>query len=118
MRTFGPRRVLDGVSLTAAPGRRIGLIGENGTGKSTLLRLLAGADEPDGGTVVRPPDLGYLHQVMPFDPAATVRVAATMPDGVPVHVPIVGELLAPPGGSVAPAALLAEVLRLVEPWLA
>ncbi|MEV6925284.1 ABC-F family ATP-binding cassette domain-containing protein [Dactylosporangium sp. NPDC051485] len=72
MRTFSGRRVLDGVSLTAAPGRRIGLIGENGTGKSTLLRLLAGADEPDGGTVVRPADLGYLHQEMPYDPAATV----------------------------------------------
>ncbi|WP_433075442.1 ABC-F family ATP-binding cassette domain-containing protein [Dactylosporangium sp. CA-052675] len=72
VRTFGTRRVLDGVSLIAAPGRRIGLIGENGTGKSTLLRLLAGADEPDGGTVERPADLGYLHQEMPFDPAATV----------------------------------------------
>lgn len=47
---------------------------------------------------------------------ATIRVAATMPDGVPVHAPIVGELLAPPGGSVAPAALLAEVIRLVEVW--
>ena len=56
VRTLGARRVLDGVSLTAAPGQRIGLIGENGAGKSTLLRLLAGADEPDAGTVVRPPD--------------------------------------------------------------
>ncbi|MFG2041053.1 ABC-F family ATP-binding cassette domain-containing protein [Dactylosporangium sp. NPDC048998] len=72
VRTFGTRRVLDGVSLTAAPGRRIGLIGENGTGKSTLLRLLAGADQPDGGTVVRPPDLGFLHQEMPYDPHATL----------------------------------------------
>ncbi|MEV5764346.1 ATP-binding cassette domain-containing protein, partial [Micromonospora sp. NPDC052213] len=70
--TLGSRRVLDGVSLTAAPGRRIGLIGENGTGKSTLLRLLAGADEPDAGSVVRPPDLGYLPQEAPYDPAATV----------------------------------------------
>ncbi|WP_254550129.1 ABC-F family ATP-binding cassette domain-containing protein [Catellatospora tritici] len=72
VRTLGTRRVLDGVSLTAAPGRRIGLIGENGTGKSTLLRLLAGVDEPDGGTVVRPADLGFLHQEMPFEPAATI----------------------------------------------
>ena len=72
VRSFGTRRVLDGVSLTAAPGDRIGLIGENGTGKSTLLRLLAGADEPDGGTVVRPPDLGFLHQEMPYDPVATI----------------------------------------------
>ncbi|MEV4189510.1 ATP-binding cassette domain-containing protein, partial [Streptosporangium canum] len=72
VRTFGTRRVLDGVSLTAAPGHRIGLIGENGAGKSTLLRLLAGADEPDTGTVVRPPDLGFLHQEMPFDAASTI----------------------------------------------
>src|SRR5690242_14725776 len=72
VRTFGRRRVLDGMSLTAAPGQRIGLIGENGTGKSTLLRLLAGADEPDAGTVVRPSDLGYLHQEMPFEATGTI----------------------------------------------
>ncbi|MGW4639800.1 ATP-binding cassette domain-containing protein [Sphaerisporangium sp. NPDC004334] len=72
VRILGTRRVLDGVSLTASPGHRIGLIGENGVGKSTLLRLLAGVDEPDAGSVVRPPDLGFLHQEMPFDAAATI----------------------------------------------
>jgi macrolide transport system ATP-binding/permease protein len=72
VRTLGTRRVLDGVSLTAAPGHRIGLIGENGSGKSTLLRLLAGADEPDAGTVVRPAGIGFLHQEMPFEPASTI----------------------------------------------
>ncbi|MFF9351884.1 ABC-F family ATP-binding cassette domain-containing protein [Streptomyces sp. NPDC014734] len=72
IRTLGTRRVLDGVSLTASPGRRIGLIGENGAGKSTLLRLLAGVDEPDAGSVTRPSDLGFLHQEMPFDASSTV----------------------------------------------
>ncbi|WP_335934826.1 ABC-F family ATP-binding cassette domain-containing protein [Streptomyces sp. PTD5-9] len=72
VRTLGTRRVLDGVSLTASPGRRIGLIGENGVGKSTLLRLLAGADEPDAGSITRPADLGFLHQEMPFDTGTTV----------------------------------------------
>lgn len=72
VRALGGRRVLDGVSLTASPGHRIGLIGENGVGKSTLLRLLAGVDEPDAGSVASPGDLGFLHQEMPFDAASTL----------------------------------------------
>ncbi|MEU5690038.1 antibiotic ABC transporter ATP-binding protein [Streptomyces venezuelae] len=80
VRDFGGRRVLDGVSLTASPGHRIGLIGENGVGKSTLLRVLAGVDEPDTGSVVRPADLGFLHQEMPFDTESTV--AAVLDDAL------------------------------------
>ncbi|MEB3964344.1 ATP-binding cassette domain-containing protein [Streptomyces kunmingensis] len=72
IRTLGTRRVLDGVSLTASPGHRIGLIGENGVGKSTLLRLLAGTDAPDAGTVERPRDVGFLHQEMPYDADRTL----------------------------------------------
>ncbi|MBP2369284.1 ABC-F family ATP-binding cassette domain-containing protein [Pseudonocardia parietis] len=54
--------VLDGIDLTVTPGARLGLIGENGTGKSTLLRLLAGVDTPDSGTLSVPADLVYLPQ--------------------------------------------------------
>ncbi|GHB10979.1 ABC transporter ATP-binding protein [Streptomyces tendae] len=72
VRNLGGRRVLDGVGLTASPGHRIGLIGENGVGKSTLLRLLAGVDEPDAGSVTRPPDSGFLQQEMAFDAEATI----------------------------------------------
>ncbi|MGD6748634.1 ABC-F family ATP-binding cassette domain-containing protein [Streptomyces sp. BH105] len=79
-RTLDTRRVLDGVSLTAAPGRRIGLIGENGVGKSTLLRLLAGVDTPDSGSVVRPPDLGFLQQEAPYD--ATHTLADVLDDAL------------------------------------
>ncbi|MEU0945588.1 ABC-F family ATP-binding cassette domain-containing protein [Streptomyces canus] len=74
VRTLGGRRVLDGISLTASPGHRIGLIGENGVGKSTLLRVLAGPDEPDAGSVTRPADLGFLHQEMPYDADSTIAV--------------------------------------------
>ncbi|WP_151483137.1 ABC-F family ATP-binding cassette domain-containing protein [Streptomyces albicerus] len=72
VRNLDGRRVLDGISLTASPGHRIGLIGENGVGKSTLLRVLAGVDEPDAGSVTRPGDLGFLHQEMPYDADSTL----------------------------------------------
>jgi capsular polysaccharide transport system ATP-binding protein len=49
----GPVRVLDGVDLTIRPGERIGIIGPNGVGKSTLIRIVSGAERPDSGTVVR-----------------------------------------------------------------
>ncbi|WP_037355379.1 ABC-F family ATP-binding cassette domain-containing protein [Amycolatopsis orientalis] len=69
---YGARTVLNGVSLVASPGRRIGLVGENGVGKSTLLRLLAGLETPRGGDVVRHGDLGFLFQELPFSGTATV----------------------------------------------
>jgi macrolide transport system ATP-binding/permease protein len=73
VRTYGRQRVLDGVNLTIAPGRRVGLIGENGVGKSTLLRILAGLEPPDAGTVQRPDELGFLQQELSFEPGLTVR---------------------------------------------
>ena len=69
---YGDLRVLDGVNLTASPGRRLGLVGENGAGKSTLLRLLAGAEPPDAGQIDRPGQVGLLHQELPFTDAQTV----------------------------------------------
>ncbi|GAA3755561.1 ABC-F family ATP-binding cassette domain-containing protein [Salinactinospora qingdaonensis] len=70
---YAERLVLDGVSITAAPGQRIGLVGENGVGKSTLLRLLAGVEEPDSGSIHRPPDCGFLWQDLPYPPEASVQ---------------------------------------------
>ena len=62
---FGARVVLKDVGLLVDPGSRIGVIGPNGVGKSTLLRVLAGLHVPDSGTVsLRPPTatVGYLPQ--------------------------------------------------------
>lgn len=69
-RTFDRGPVLDGVDLVVAPGCRIGLIGENGGGKSTLLRILAGVDAADAGDVARPDRVGYLPQEVGHDPDA------------------------------------------------
>jgi macrolide transport system ATP-binding/permease protein len=72
---FGLRQVLDGVDLTAPPGRRIGLVGENGSGKSTLLHAVAGtlpSRAVVAGTVERPVDLVMLGQEPPFAEHRTV----------------------------------------------
>ena len=63
----GADAVLDGVSLTVAPGDRIGVVGPNGRGKTTLLRVLAGLEEPDRGTVTGALRVGYLPQERPVD---------------------------------------------------
>ncbi|QIZ97846.1 ABC-F family ATP-binding cassette domain-containing protein [Leifsonia sp. PS1209] len=70
--SYGDRRVLTDVSLTVAPGSRLGLIGENGVGKSTLLRILGGAEAPDGGALVRPARTGILWQEVRFTPEDTL----------------------------------------------
>ena len=59
---YGPRIILDDVSLTVAPGEKAGLIGVNGAGKSSLLKIIAGVQEPDGGSVMRSRTYGYLSQ--------------------------------------------------------
>ena len=50
---YGSRSVLDDVTLGIAEGDRIGIVGRNGDGKSTLLRLVAGLEEPDAGALTR-----------------------------------------------------------------
>jgi ATP-binding cassette subfamily F protein uup len=50
---YGTRSVLSSVTLGIAEGERIGIVGRNGEGKSTLLRLVAGLEEPDAGTLTR-----------------------------------------------------------------
>jgi ATPase subunit of ABC transporter with duplicated ATPase domains len=83
--SFGPTTVLSDVSLVAAPGDRIGLVAPNGTGKSTLLRVLAGLLEPDEGTVrTTPPSatVGLLQQEPERRDDETVRQAIARRTGV------------------------------------
>jgi len=71
---FGAEKLLDGASFQLDAGERVCLIGRNGTGKTTLLRLLAGEIQPDGGDIWRQPGLrvATLAQELPADTTATV----------------------------------------------
>jgi len=74
---FGTRTLLDGVTLGIGRGERIGVVGRNGDGKSTLLRLLAREEVPDAGRITHNRDLrvGFLGQVDSLDPKLTVAHA-------------------------------------------
>ncbi len=76
-KTYGTRTLLDAVSLGIAAGERVGVVGRNGDGKTTLISILAGASEPDSGRVTHAGGLrvGLLRQHDDLDPAATVRQA-------------------------------------------
>ena len=71
---FGTRTLLDSVSLGVGRGERIGVVGRNGDGKSTLLQVLARREEPDSGRIThnRELRLGYLGQSDDLDPDQTV----------------------------------------------
>jgi ATPase subunit of ABC transporter with duplicated ATPase domains len=58
----GPQLLVSGASFRVGPGDRIGLVGRNGAGKTTMTRILAGEAEPAGGTVTRRGSVGYLPQ--------------------------------------------------------
>ena len=74
-KSFGIRQLFADVSLQLAAGRRVALVGSNGTGKTTLLEILVGIGEPDEGTVTSPRDteIGYLPQDLGASADGTVR---------------------------------------------
>ena len=81
---YGQRVLLDGVSAGVAAGERVGVVGRNGVGKSTLLALLAGVEQPDSGRVTRARDLRIGHLAQQDRLAGTVGDLVT--GGRPEHV--------------------------------
>jgi ATP-binding cassette subfamily F protein 3 len=76
---FGARMIVSDATWHIQPGERIGLIGYNGTGKSTLLKVLVGQLTPSKGTVEKGRDtsIGYLHQdLLSFDTSETITEVA------------------------------------------
>src|SRR3954454_21449458 len=84
-RHHGTAVVLDDVSLSVGPESRIGVVGPNGIGKSTLLRILAGLEVPDSGRVERAPaslTVGYLPQEPDARPGETLAAYLARRTGV------------------------------------
>ena len=73
--TYGKGPVLDSVSLGLAQSARIGIVGRNGGGKSSLIRVMSGTEEPNSGRVSQANDIavGVLKQIDTPDPNSTVR---------------------------------------------
>ena len=74
VKDFADSRILDGATLRVEPGEKVALVGRNGCGKTTLLRLIAGLDEPDAGSIrlARGARVLYLRQDTPVTPGRTV----------------------------------------------
>jgi len=82
---YGDQDLLDGASCALADDQKVGLIGRNGAGKSTVCRILLGDEELDAGEVVRSRKLrlGYLRQHDPFKDGETVREFLIRDSGQP-----------------------------------
>src|SRR5271154_2050639 len=72
---YGPEHLLKAVTLSVSPGEKVGLVGRNGCGKTSLLKILAGENQPDDGEISRRRGLrvGYLPQEFELDGTKTVR---------------------------------------------
>ncbi len=84
--SYGGPKLLDGVTLQIESGERICLVGRNGEGKSTLMRLICGEEKPDAGEIVFQGGvrIGFLPQMVPRDIPGTVHDAVLR--GVDAHV--------------------------------
>jgi len=117
-KSFGSRTVLDGLDFAIEPRARVGVIGANGSGKSTMLRLIAGLEEPDAGTSVR--RRGIVVSFLPQHPLGdernaleTVRAARPDLDELDRELHRVADRLASPELA---ARVLHRQEELVERW--
>ncbi|MCB0361017.1 MAG: ABC-F family ATP-binding cassette domain-containing protein, partial [Bdellovibrionales bacterium] len=81
-KSYGKQVLFDDVTFTVGDGERVGLVGRNGHGKTTLFRILTGAEEVDSGEIHTPADyrIGYLSQHLSFSKqSALAEVASELP---------------------------------------
>lgn len=87
-KTFGPDTVLDGVSFRIAAREKVALVGRNGTGKTSLLKLISGEEQPDSGSInlARGTRVGYLSQISPVPSGMTVLSCAQQSVEAKLHL--------------------------------
>lgn len=73
-KSYGPRKILDRISITVGEGEKVGVIGRNGSGKTTLLRIAARLESPDAGRIAfkRETQVGFLPQEPQLNQESTV----------------------------------------------
>ena len=111
----GTQSVLEGATLTILEGERVGLVGRNGSGKSTFLQIAAGATQPDSGEVALRRDLvtGYMPQVFDLDDTRTVH--ANIMSGAQRILDLLAEYETAPAES-ARSGLLLEQIQHADGW--
>ena len=113
---YNEQVVLDRASLSIHEGDRMGMVGRNGSGKSTFLRILAGEMEPDSGTVARRRGLivGYLPQELTLDPA--LNVLGNIRAGAKHVLDLIAEFESIPGHTGRHDEL-EERIRILDGWM-
>src|SRR4051812_33387129 len=108
---YGAQVVLDGATIAFTEGEHIGLVGRNGSGKSTFLQIAAGVAQADSGEFTRRRDLvtGYMPQVSGLDDAATVH--ANILSGAQRILELIAEYERVPGDSPLSATLLDQIIQ-------
>ena len=108
---YGTQVVLDGATIAFREGEHIGLVGRNGSGKSTFLQIAAGVAQADSGEFTRRRDLvtGYMPQLSGLDDAATVH--ANILSGAQRILDLIAEYERVPGDSPLSATLLDQISR-------
>jgi ATP-binding cassette subfamily F protein 3 len=96
-KSFGDRQLFDGISFSISAKQRIGLVGQNGHGKTTLFRIVTGDEQPDSGSVVIPKNyrIIYVQQQLDFRTDTTLREGMrALPEQVKDHYWKVEKILA------------------------
>ena len=65
-KSYGDKNIFDNISFQVLEGDKVGFIGRNGTGKSTIFKILEGSEYPDNGKIYVSPSVGYLSQIPNF----------------------------------------------------